>query len=156
RREEAARRAYGTRFLVSSLPEDDAGWAAVVSEATITGAGIIVELDDDLPATGRRWIERASHVPWALSARTELPLRSLPDRPWYEHAAPPDAPSELEWQSAFGEGAPRRHHLSPEQVTLVSRAYQARGGDFDGAVRRLVSGRLERLARRIRPSRGWD
>ncbi len=38
----------------------------------------------------------------------------------------------------------------------MSRAYPAVGGDLDAAVRRLVSGRLEHLARRIRPTRDWD
>lgn len=156
RREEAARQTYGARFLLSPVPPDDAGWPALVREATITGAGLIVELDDDLPAAGRRWVGRARHLPWALSSRKELPLRSLPDRPWVEFAAEAVDPSDEEWIAAFGDGIERRHHLSPDQVALVSRAYTARGGDFDGAVRRLVSGRLERLARRIRPTRGWD
>ena len=56
----------------------------------------------------------------------------------------------------FGDDVPRRHRLSLEQVELVARAYVANDRDLDGAVRRLVSGRLEHLARRIRPARTWD
>ena len=49
RREEAARRTFGTRFIVAPAPDEDAGWSALVREATLTGSGLIIELDDDVP-----------------------------------------------------------------------------------------------------------
>ena len=50
-------------------------------------------------------------------------------------------------------------HASP--IARAARSSSAarssrRHGDIDAAVRRLVSGRLEQLARRIRPTRTWD
>jgi SpoVK/Ycf46/Vps4 family AAA+-type ATPase len=42
------------------------------------------------------------------------------------------------------------------QLDQVSRAIASYGGDIDAAVRRLASGRLERLAIRVRPRHGWD
>lgn len=156
RRREAMQRTAGQRFLVVDQPTDDAGWSAVVAEATVSGAGVIVEVADELSVAGRTWIERASHLPWAISTRVDLPLSQFPDRSWVEYIAGEDTVSDEEWVAAFGPGVARAHHLTPEQVDLVSRAYVARHGDFDAAVRRLVSGRLEKLARRIRPSRTWD
>jgi hypothetical protein len=80
RLQEAMRALASNRLLVSPKPAHDAEWAALVREATIIGAGIVVELDDELPPEGRRWIERATHVAWALSSRVELPLEQMPDR----------------------------------------------------------------------------
>jgi hypothetical protein len=145
----------GRRFLVARRPADDNGWAALVREATIVGAGIVVELDDELPAVGRRWIERATHLAWALSSRVELPLEQMPDRPWIDHNAPATEPSDEEWAAALGE-APRSHRLTAAQLQLVGRAYGATGGVLDTAVRRLAGGHIDKLARRIRPTRSWD
>jgi AAA+ superfamily predicted ATPase len=156
RHQEAARRTAGRRFLVVDQPADPSGWAATVCEATVSGAGIIVEIGDELSATARQWIDRAHHLPWAISTRVDLPLSQFPDRRWVEFLAPDHDVTDDEWDDAFGPGAPKAHRLSPEQVELVGKAYAARHGDFDAAVRRLVSGRLEKLARRIRPSRTWD
>jgi AAA+ superfamily predicted ATPase len=156
RHQEAVRRTAGTRFLVVDQPVDTAGWAAAVCEATVSGAGVVVELGEELSAEGRSWIDRATHLPWAISTRIDLPLGQFPERPWVEFLAPDHDVTDEEWDHAFGAGSPRAHRLSPEQVELVGKAYVARHGDFDAAVRRLVSGRLEKLARRIRPSRTWD
>lgn len=156
RHQEAIRRTAGSRFLVVDQPTDAAGWAAVVCEATVSGAGIVVEVGEELSAAGRAWIDRAVHLPWALSTRVDLPLGQFPERPWVEVLAPDHDVTDDEWEEAFGAGAARAHRLSPEQVELVGKAYVAREGDFDAAVRRLVSGRLEKLARRIRPARTWD
>src|SRR5690606_32482033 len=71
-------------------------------------------------------------------------------------AADDSAPTDEEWDAAFGPGVARTHPLRPAQLEPVARAYRATGGDLDAAVRRLVSGRLEQLARRIRPHRTWD
>ena len=124
-------------------------------EATLIGAGVIVEVDDDLPAACRRWIDRATHVSWVISSRTDLPLARLPARQWLSVEAGDELPSDAEWAAWLGD-VPRTHPLTMTQLDTVSRALSAYGGDLDAAVRRLASGRLEHLARRIRPRRAWS
>ncbi len=155
-REAAAHHCAGTRFIASPAPDSDAGWTALVREATITGRGVIVEVDDSLSVAGRRWIERADHIPWAISSLTDLPISDLPARPWVDVAVTAAEATDDEWLAALGPDVERTHRLTLEQLAKVSRAYPAVGGDLDAAVRRLVSGRLEHLARRIRPTRSWD
>jgi AAA+ superfamily predicted ATPase len=159
RREEAMRRTLGDRFLVTTAPDDDAGWAAIVREATIVGASVIVDVGDrteTLPPVGRRWIERATHLAWAITSRVELPVDSMPDRPWVDHHAPATEPSDDEWAAVLGD-VPRTHRLTATQLRQVARLQPADGDfDLDRAVRRLVGGRIDTLARRIRPSRTWD
>jgi hypothetical protein len=156
RRLQEAMRSLGShRVLVARQPAQDSEWSALVREATIVGAGIVVELEDDLPADGRRWIERATHLPWALSSRVELPLEQMPDRAWIDLHAEAHEPTDEEWAAALGD-EPRTHHLTAAQLWLVERTHQASGGDLDAAVRRLAGGHIDRLARRIRPTRGWD
>ncbi len=168
RREEAIRRASATRFLVTSQPADRRGWEALVREATLSGNGIVIELDDsigpELNNEGRRIIARASHLAWAVTARREMSVATMPARQWIEFTASADEPDATEWAAAVGRAdVPvagqtdgRVHRLSASQLDLVSRAYVARRGDLDGAVRRLVSGSLEQLAQRIRPNKTWD
>ena len=120
-------------------------------EATIAGAGIVVELDDDLPPAGRRWIERAVHLPWALTSRGELPLALMPDRPWAEFVAGATSRPTRSGRTSFGDDARGRHRLSPTQLRW-SGASTRRGGDLDGAVRRLVE-RPPRAARPAHPAR---
>lgn len=155
RRQVAAAAALGTQFLATSGLDGEASWAAVVREATIAGCGVIVELSDDLSPTGQRWIDRASHLTWAISSPSELPVGQLPNRPWLAVEAGSAEPTDAEWRAALGD-APRAHRLNLDQLDIVRRAYDAYDGDLDAAVRRLVSGKLERLARRIRPQRVWD
>ena len=146
----------GTSFLVVAAPTDGSEWAALVREATITGMGVVVEVDDPLPAVGAEWIERATHVSWSLVARRDLALAELPRRPWRSVVANDLPPTESEWEATFGPDVPRTHPLRADQLEPVGRAFAATEGDLDAAVRRLVSGRLEQLARRIRPHRTWD
>jgi ATPase family associated with various cellular activities (AAA) len=154
RREEALWRTAGARFLVTPTPDDEHGWAAVVREATIVGAGAIIELGDSLPPAGRRWIERARHLSWAVTSRRELPIDQMPDRPWSDYHAPATEPSDEEWEAFLGD-TPRSHRLSPAQLRLVGRIHRE-GADLDRSVRRLAGGLIDTLARRIRPTRGWD
>ena len=153
--QEAMRRATGRRFLVTPEPSGDDEWAAVVREATIIGAGVVVELDDQLSPAGRRWLERATHLSWALTSRVELPIEQMPGRPWADHHAQATEPTDDEWTTALGD-IPRTHRLTAAQLRLVERAHDASGGDLDRAVRRLAGGHIDKLARRIRPTRGWD
>ncbi|MEI5672982.1 MULTISPECIES: ATP-binding protein [unclassified Nocardioides] len=155
RRVAATRRQAAAGFLVTPTPAGDEGWAAVVREATITGCGVLVELGDDLPPTGRQWIDRAAHLPWVLSSRDEIPLGELPARERVELRAGDEVVSEEEWRGVFGEQVPRSHRLSAHQLEQVGSALPAMG-DLDLAVRRLLAGPLARLARRIRPRKTWD
>jgi AAA+ superfamily predicted ATPase len=156
RQQEAALRTTGDRFLSSRQPTDDVGWSALVREATLSGLGIMLEVEDALTPAGRRWIERADHLSWAVLSRHDLALDELPRRPRLEFQAPDHETTTDEWERAFGVDIERSHHLRPEQLESVSNAFRARQGDLDAAVRRLVAGRLERLARRIRPRHTWD
>jgi AAA+ superfamily predicted ATPase len=147
---------FGSMFLVTPAPPDPSGWAAVVREATLGRLGVVVEVDDELTAEGRRVIERADHLPWAVVSRHELPIDQLPRRSWVAHTAGGKHPSDEEWAAALGPDTPRTHPLTAEQLRLVATAYPAVGGDIDAAVRRLAAGRIDRLARRVRPERTWD
>ncbi len=155
RRTHAARHGVGDRFLAVGAPATDAGWAAIVRDATITGRGVILEIDERLGETGRRWLERAHHLTWVVSSRTDPAVAELPRRPWVEIPVPPREVSDAEWRAALGD-APRTHRLTHDQLSTVERVLPAVAGDLDAAVRRLVSGRMEHLARRIRPTRHWD
>lgn len=146
--------ASGTQFLVTGSTNDEATWPAIIREATLTGAGIVVEVDGTLPTHGRRWIERATHLSWVISSRSDIPLDQLPGRPWRSVEAGSELPTDTEWAEWLGD-VPRTHPLTMTQLDLVSRTIGAYGGDLDAAVRRLASGRLENLARRIRPKRAW-
>jgi AAA+ superfamily predicted ATPase len=155
RRQCAADTLVGSAFLVAPLPDSDTAWSALVREATLTGQGVIVELDDTLPSSGRRWIERADHLAWGLVCGRDVPIAELPERPWTPVHVPDQPVSDEEWEARLGD-APRVHRLNVEQLDLVARAHDAYDGDLDAAVRRLVSGRLEQVTRRIRPRYGWD
>ena len=156
RRHEAMLRTAASRFLVSPAPIDVAGWDALVREATLSGTGIIIELDGQLAPEGRRAIGRADHLPWAVSTRRQLALSDMPNRRWLEFEAPSFEPDEDEWFAQVGEIDRHGHHLSAEQLDLVARVLPANHGDLDAAVRRLVAGPLEQLAQRIQPTRSWD
>ncbi|HSL74039.1 MAG TPA: ATP-binding protein [Ilumatobacteraceae bacterium] len=156
RRHLGAATAAGGRFLCVTAPATDAEWAALVREATITGRGVLVEIDDEVSAVMRRWLERASHLVWVLSAKTSPPIEELPDRSWREVHAEPTEPTDAEWAVAFGDSAERTHRLTFDQLHRVQRTRAAVGGDIDAAVRRLAGGPLERLTRRISPRHSWD
>ena len=156
RREEAMRRARASRFLVIPQPTDATSWSAVVREATLSGMGIVLEIDGPLSPEARRIIDRTPHLAWAISSRRQLAIPEMPHRQWLEFSAGASEPDEDEWDTRIGIHGRHRHHLSAEQLELVGRAFPATHGDLDAAVRRLVAGPLEQLAQRIEPSRTWD
>src|SRR5262249_44550705 len=80
----AVLRAQATVLLRLRPPTSGDAWAAVVREATISGLGVLLEVDDDLPELARWWIERADHLPWVVSSPAELPIDRLPRRGWVE------------------------------------------------------------------------
>ncbi|MCU1689290.1 MAG: putative ATPase [Jatrophihabitantaceae bacterium] len=156
RRVLAAQNGPGGPLLVCPTPESDAAWAAVVREATLTGCGVMIELTADLPPVGRRWIERAAHVAWAVTSATDLPLADMPDRARIELLASDELASDGEWQAALGTEVARSHRLTAHQLELVANAYPGVGNNIDLAVRRLLAGLLGTLARRVRPTKTWS
>ncbi len=156
RRQAGAASAPGGRYICATAPTSDAEWATLVREATITGRGLMVEVDDTLDAPLRRWLERATHLVWVVLARSAPPIEQLPARPWTEVHATTTEPTDVEWDAVFGPSVERTHRLTFDQMHRVQRVRDAVGGDVDAAVRRLASGPLEHLTRRITPTRGWD
>ncbi len=154
----AARHAAGVAFLRSPFPAEEAQWAALVRQATVDGQTLVVEYDGDgsLPPEAAHWIERAGHVNWVLSSASEITVESLPRRPWREVRVDQGEAADADWQAALAMDRQGGHRLDREQLRLVAQAYPAAEGDLDAAVRRLAGGHLDRLARRIRPSRTWD
>ena len=151
----AFERCEGTDFLVSPSPDEQAGWLALIREATVSGLTPVIEVEGDLSADSRHHIRIADHLAWAISSPVELALESLPDRRWVEVRTPAGTVSEEEWGQAFGGDQVVTHPLTKEQLRLVAMAAPALGGDVEAAVRRLASGHLDRMARRVRPSRRW-
>jgi AAA+ superfamily predicted ATPase len=157
RLEAAYARTAGGAFLITPAPESMAGWQAIVREATVGGAAIVLEVDGALDDLARWWLERAVHVPWAVSSPTELPLDQLPRRGWVEVRAAAPETSPEDWREALGDDVDRHgHRLSANQLRLVADAMPGVDNDLDATVRRLASGPLDKLARRIRPRRSWE
>ena len=155
RRQAASMHSRGTRFLVTPLPASAVEWSAVVREATLIGSGVIVEIEESFPDLARRWINRAGHLTWAISSPHDVAVADLPQRPWVEVDVGEPATTSAEQTSLLGD-AGGTHKLTLDQLHTVAGVLPARGGDLAAAVRRLGSGRLEKLARRIRPTRTWD
>lgn len=158
RRQHGTTAAFGDRFLCAAIADDTtpAHWASLVREATVTGRGIVVDVDGTLPRIGARWIERSRHLSWVISSANGPPVGELPRRKWMSVEADARAPSDAEWATALGPDVERTHRLTFDQLHRVARSREASGGDLDSAVRRLASGKLEQLTRRIKPTRGWD
>lgn len=147
----------GEKFLVVEEPKDDSTWRAVIREATVSSSAVIVESDGELRADTAYWLDRADHLPFAISSREEQPLERMPQvRPWREFHVPDGTATEADWQAALGTGPGLGHRLNRDQLRLVAKASAADGSGVDAAVRRLASGHLDRLALQVRPSRDWD
>ncbi len=147
--------AVGQTFLAVDIPADDAAWRAVIREATMAGIGVVLRANDELPQRARYWIERADHLVWAVVSPVELPLEQLPRRDWTEVRADTARISPVEWQSVFGAVEQGGHQLTAHQLRLAAIAKSGLG-EPHAAIRRLASGPLEKLARRIRPRVTWD
>ena len=145
----------GVQVTASSASVDSA-WAAIVREATLTAAAVIVDVDGALDAIGRRWIERATHLRWALSSTAPVDIRELPRLDWREFEAPATEPTDEEWAAAVGADTPRSHHLTADQLDQTRIAMAAHDGDFAAAFKRLVSPKLNALASHIRPRHTWE
>ena len=151
----AVTRAIGTTFLAVDTPEEETAWRAVVREATMAGIGVVLRVNDVLPPRARHWIERADHLVWAVASPVELSLDHMPRRPWVEVRADEPRVSTREWNAVFGDFDQSGHQLTAHQLRLAAIAQDALG-EPHAAIRRLASGPLEKLARRVRPRVGWD
>ncbi|MET0460364.1 MAG: ATP-binding protein [Ilumatobacteraceae bacterium] len=147
-------------LLVTAKPTGPEAWDALIRRATLTGAGVVIELgaDDVLGPEGRQRIEQAWHLSWGITSRDDLAIVDLPRRRWLEAPSGPELASAEEWSGAFGGTTPEgadAYRLTAEQLLHVSRASDAVGGDLAAAVRRLA-GPVQGAATRIRPTRTWD
>jgi hypothetical protein len=152
RRLQAAARTVGTsRLIESPEPGSASGWAALVRTALCNEAAIVLELDAVSPAS-RRHIERTPMVPWVISTRVPIALDQLPHVPFVEVEVDDEPLDDDEVHAVLGE-VPTGHRLKPNQLYLLSRHRSIEPGD---AVRRLASGELDQLSKRIRPRRSWN
>ena len=145
-----------SRFLVTLVPSTDDAWRATIREATVQGLGIALELEDTLSSDAAYWVERGTHLAWALLSKNEIALEDLPRRSWVERRVPTAFATSEDWERVLGQRPVERHRLDAEQLRLVATAYEGMSGDLDGAVRRLASGHLDSLAVRIQPRRRWE
>jgi len=146
----------GAGRVEASVPENPAGWAALVREATIGAALVVVGLDKPLDAAARDAITRTTHLRWVLSSALEQPLDSLPPRPWREIRIDSGEADPGDWQRVLGRPPDPQYRLSRDQLKLVGAATGSTDGEISPAVRRLAGGHLDGVAVRIRPRRGWD
>ncbi|HQZ36530.1 MAG TPA: ATP-binding protein [Ilumatobacteraceae bacterium] len=144
----------GGRLLVCPAPTEPAEWEAIIREATLLNAAVVLELDGVLSPVGQRWIDQAHHLRFVLSARRPLASTEMPRRRFVEMESDGAEPTDDEWRAALG-STPRTHRLTAEQLEMASGRFEANGRDLDLTVRRLVSARLDDLTRRVRPERGW-
>lgn len=152
RRLQSASRLVGTSRLIGSPePVSDSQWAALVRSALCRRAAIALEIDE-MSADIRRWVERASTVSWIISTRFPINLDDLPPLAFVEDEVDDGPLDDEEVHRVLGE-VPVGHRLKPNQLYLLSRHGSINAAD---AVRRLASGELDKLARRIRPRRTWD
>lgn len=147
-------------LLVAPKPTGGEDWEALIRWATLTGAGIVIEVDSGgtLGPEGRDHIERAWHLAWGITSLSDLAIDDLPRRPWLDAPSAPAVATGDEWAAAFGGTVPDgadAYRLSAEQLLQVSRAAGALGGDLAESVRRLA-GPVQGMATRIRPTRSWD
>ncbi|GAA4708003.1 ATP-binding protein [Nocardioides conyzicola] len=163
RRIQAATRATaGTAFLVVTPPYDERGWETLVAQATVVGAGLILDLparSEDRPEplgpVTRRWLDRATHLPVAVCASDPVSLDSLSHQRWSEVTADgPDVNAE-EWGAVFGDAPLPSRRPSAGQL----RSLEVVAEDLPDpvrALRRLASGSLLQHARRVEPRASWS
>jgi AAA+ superfamily predicted ATPase len=157
RRLHAARDALGGgNCLVVSPPDDPGAWDAVIRQATLEGLDVVLEVASELTPAARDRVDRATHLSWGITSPADLPLATLPRRPWVAAPVRPPRATAEEWSAEFGQQAMPSHRLSAEQLRLVGLASRALGGDVTAAMRRLAAGTIDATAERIRPTRTWD
>jgi AAA+ superfamily predicted ATPase len=144
----------GLAFLLVDQPTEDRAWRAIVRQASTAGLGVVLSVTGGLTALGRHWVERADHLTWAIAAPAPLELESLPRTGWIELSAAAEEATDAEWLSVFpGDDVPPRRPTA-HQLYLAGLAAQP-GDDPDVALRRLASGSIASLAKRVVPRATW-
>ncbi|MBW3606295.1 MAG: ATP-binding protein [Actinobacteria bacterium] len=156
RRDVALSRLAARTAIIGPEPTAPEALDALVREAVVTGAAVVLEVAGELSPRTRARIAVTPHLAWAVLSAAPLPLETMPDRVWNEHAAPSVFVDSARWEQAIGQPDGHGHRLTPTQLALVARATPALDGDPLTAVRRLAAGQLDRLAVHIRPRRDWD
>jgi AAA+ superfamily predicted ATPase len=155
RRQAGAGAAYGLAFVAARLPEDRAGWDRLVRQATVVGAGLVIEAPAELPAVVRDWVESASHLAIALCSEQPLDLARAPRRPYVEVTAGHPDVTPAEWEAAFpGSPYPARRPTATQLQAAAT--LRASGADGQEVMRRVATGTLLSHATRVVPRVGWD
>ncbi len=151
----AARPLRRHRFLASpATATTTAGWAALVREATITGCGVDRRARRRAAAdVGRRWIERADHLPWAISSRHASSPIDDDARPAVASSvdAPRREPTDEEWAAV----ARRRRAHPPAHARPAAPGQRAHAARRRRPRRRRAPAR-RRAARAARPAHPPD
>lgn len=156
RRRRALMRLGAERAIALKGTDESTNWAAVVREATLCGAAVLVDVVDSVPPRIKWWIERANHLRWGILSENQIPLEQLPDRAWVDDQINDRVASAASVLQQMGGALGAGHRLTFTQLDQIRKSLPALGGDPSHAARRLVTGDLDRLTTRIRPSRSWD
>ena len=156
RRRRALMRLGAERAIALKGTDESTNWAAVVREATLCGAAVLVDVVDSVPPRIKWWIERANHLRWGILSENQIPLEQLPDRAWVDDQINDRVASASSVLQQMGGALGAGHRLTFTQLDQIKKSLPALGGDPSHAARRLVTGDLDRLTTRIRPSRSWD
>jgi len=156
RRRRALMRLGAERAIALKGTDELTNWAAVVREATLCNAAVLVDVVDSVPARIKWWIERADHLRWGILSENQIPLEQLPDRAWVDDQINDRVASAASVLQQMGGALGAGHRLTFTQLDQIRKSLPALGGDPSHAARRLVTGDLDRLTTRIRPSRTWD
>ena len=156
RRRRALMRLGAERAIALKGTDESTNWAAVVREATLCGAAVLVDVVDSVPPRIKWWIERANHLRWGILSENQIPLEQLPDRAWVDDQISDRVASAASVLQQMGGALGAGHRLTFTQLDQIRKSLPALGGDPSHAARRLVTGDLDRLTTRIRPTRSWD
>ena len=156
RRRRALMRLGAERAIALKGTDESTNWAAVVREATLCGAAVLVDVVDSVPPRIKWWIERANHLRWGILSENQIPLEQLPDRAWVDDQINDRVASAASVLQQMGGALGAGHRLTFTQLDQIRKSLPALGGDPSHAARRLVTGDLDRLTTRIRPTRSWD
>jgi hypothetical protein len=158
RRLQAAAHALGVpRLLVSPIPATPESWGALIRQASLDGDAVVLEASDELEPDARARVDAATHLSFAICSTVDLPITSLPRRPWVGVTPAEPAATREEVAAVLGEEvAQHAATLTAEQLEAVGIAAAGLGGDADAAIRRLAAGHIDRMANRITPRHSWD
>ena len=156
RRQRALVRLGAARAIAIKGTDESINWAAVVREATLCDAAILLDIVDSVPTRIKWWIEHADHLHWGILSENQIPLEQLPDRAWIDDQISDRVASASSVLQQMGGALGAGHRLTFTQLDQIKKSLPALGGDPRHAARRLVTGDLDRLTTRIRPTRTWD